>query len=254
MEGASSNAWSSLGGHFGPEKKYSPPPNSPTCRRDPPGPSAPLPGDPVYGISIQKKTRPAPLQAPRTSPSPPSRRKKIKSIRNVQKERQFLWEEHSMDQYRSRPKLSENFEGHWSIPFSGEIHMDQSLVHTFPGEIRMDQWSWKFFKSFPLHWYWSMDGSSQDSSFQDNMRRQLDDALCLPFLDTQVSFLLSAVGPADVEPESDWRALSKESLDIAVGAIPGQTRLSLVNIPDQARIQTDRGAVWWHSSCDRLRD
>ena len=40
-----------------------------------------------------------------------------------------------MDQYRSRLKLSENFENDWSIPF--------------PGEIRMDQWSWKFFKSFP---------------------------------------------------------------------------------------------------------
>ena len=40
-------------------------------------------------------------------------------------------EEHSMDQYRSRPKLSENFEDHWSIPILGEIHMDQSLVHTF---------------------------------------------------------------------------------------------------------------------------
>ena len=39
--------------------------------------------------------------------------------------------EHSMDQYRSRLKLSENFERHWSIPFPGEIHMDQSLVHTF---------------------------------------------------------------------------------------------------------------------------
>ena len=36
-----------------------------------------------------------------------------------------------MDQYRSRLKLSENFERHWSIPISGEIHMDQSLVHTF---------------------------------------------------------------------------------------------------------------------------
>ena len=36
-------------------------------------------------------------------------------------------EAHSMDQYRSRPKLSQNFEGHWSIPF--------------PGETRMDQWS-----------------------------------------------------------------------------------------------------------------
>ena len=46
----------------------------------------------------------------------------------------MLWsdrEKHSMDQCRSRPKLSENFESHWSIPFPGEIHMDQSLVHTF---------------------------------------------------------------------------------------------------------------------------
>ena len=40
-------------------------------------------------------------------------------------------EEHSMDQYRSRLKLSENFECHWSIRISGEIHMDQSLVHIF---------------------------------------------------------------------------------------------------------------------------
>ena len=40
-------------------------------------------------------------------------------------------EEHSMDQYRSRLKLSENFQDHWSILISGEIHMDQSLVHTF---------------------------------------------------------------------------------------------------------------------------
>ena len=36
-----------------------------------------------------------------------------------------------MDQYRSKLKLSENFERHWSIRISGEIHMDQSLVHTF---------------------------------------------------------------------------------------------------------------------------
>ena len=36
-----------------------------------------------------------------------------------------------MDQCRSRLKLSENFERHWSILISGEIHMDQSLVHTF---------------------------------------------------------------------------------------------------------------------------
>ena len=36
-----------------------------------------------------------------------------------------------MDQYRSRLKLSENLERHWSIRISGDIHMDQSLVHTF---------------------------------------------------------------------------------------------------------------------------
>ena len=34
-------------------------------------------------------------------------------------------------QCRSRLKLSENFERHWSIRISGEIHVDQSLVHTF---------------------------------------------------------------------------------------------------------------------------
>ena len=50
------------------------------------------------------------------------------SLRNPPGERR---EEHSMDQCRSRPKLSENFERHWSIPISGEIHMYQSLVHTF---------------------------------------------------------------------------------------------------------------------------
>ena len=71
-------------------------------------------------------------------------------------------EEHSMDQHRSRLKLSENFERHWSILDLGDIHMDQSLVHAFSwGEICMDQWSWKFFYIFPLHWHWPMDGSSQ---------------------------------------------------------------------------------------------
>ena len=40
-------------------------------------------------------------------------------------------EEHSMGQDRSRLKLSENFERHWSTLISGETHMDQSLVHTF---------------------------------------------------------------------------------------------------------------------------
>ena len=40
-------------------------------------------------------------------------------------------DDHSMDQCRSRLGLSENFERHWSILISGEIHMDQPLVHTF---------------------------------------------------------------------------------------------------------------------------
>ena len=39
--------------------------------------------------------------------------------------------EHSMDQCRSRLKLSENFERHWSIRILGEIHMDHPLVHNF---------------------------------------------------------------------------------------------------------------------------
>ena len=42
-------------------------------------------------------------------------------------EKSTLW----TNQYRSRPQLSESFEGHWSIPFPGDIRMDQSLVHTF---------------------------------------------------------------------------------------------------------------------------
>ena len=40
-------------------------------------------------------------------------------------------EDHSIDQYQSRLKLSENFERHWSTRISREIHMDQSLVHIF---------------------------------------------------------------------------------------------------------------------------
>ena len=68
----------------------------------------------------------------------PNRQSPIASERSQlsQAFRSYTWneyyrEEHSMDQCRSRLKLSENFERHWSIPISGEIHMDQSLVHTF---------------------------------------------------------------------------------------------------------------------------
>ena len=33
--------------------------------------------------------------------------------------------------FSKRVVSPKNFESHWSIPISGEIHMDQSLVHTF---------------------------------------------------------------------------------------------------------------------------
>ena len=71
-------------------------------------------------------------------------------------------EEHSMDQYRSRLKLSENFERHWSIQISGETHMDQSLVHAFSWGNSYGPMVLKVLLKFPPpHWYWSMDGSSQ---------------------------------------------------------------------------------------------
>ena len=54
-----------------------------------------------------------------------------------------------MDQYRSRLKLSENFERHWSIRFSGEIHMDQSLVHTFSWEKLYGPMVLKVLREFP---------------------------------------------------------------------------------------------------------
>ena len=51
-------------------------------------------------------------------------------------------EEHSMDPYRSRLKLSENFEHHWSIQISvGKFIWTNHWSIPFPGENRMDQWS-----------------------------------------------------------------------------------------------------------------
>ena len=55
-----------------------------------------------------------------------------------------------MDQYRSRLKLSENFERHWSIPISGEIHIDQSLVHTFSWGNSYGPMVLKVLPKFPL--------------------------------------------------------------------------------------------------------
>ena len=58
-------------------------------------------------------------------------------------------EEHSMDQCRSRLKLSENFERHWSILISGVIHMDQSLVNTFSWGKSYGPMVLKIFLKFP---------------------------------------------------------------------------------------------------------
>ena len=71
----------SLGGHFGPERKYLalPPQNSPIHRRHPPGPSAPRPllaaPAPPPGI-FNKKTRSTPSASDSPSPSPSRKKKK----------------------------------------------------------------------------------------------------------------------------------------------------------------------------------
>ena len=100
------------------------------------------------------QSNPIPLShASDVSSLPPClQRGKKRSARNAHqlKRREGVREEHSMDQYRSGLKLSENFERHWSILISGEIHMDQSLVH-------MNSWGnsygpmvRKVFLKFPL--------------------------------------------------------------------------------------------------------
>ena len=46
----------------------------------------------------------------------------------------FLGQEHSMDRYLSRPKLSENFQHHWSIPVSvGKLIWTNHWSIPFPG-------------------------------------------------------------------------------------------------------------------------
>ena len=42
--------------------------------------------------------------------------------------------------------------------------MDQSLVHTFSWGNSYGPMVLKVLLKFPLHWYWSMDGSSQLSN------------------------------------------------------------------------------------------
>ena len=70
-------------------------------------------------------------------------------------------EEHSVDQCRSRLKLSENFERHWSMLISGEIHMDQSLVHTSSWGNSYGPMVLKVFLKFLPILALVMDGSSQ---------------------------------------------------------------------------------------------
>ena len=58
---------------------------------------------------------------------------------------------------------------HWSILISGEIHMDQSLVHTFSWGNSYGPMVLKLFLEFPpILVVWSMDGSSQRNSCSEN--------------------------------------------------------------------------------------
>ena len=54
-------------------------------------------------------------------------------------------EEHSMDQYRSRLKLSETLSAIGPYEFRGKFIWTNHWSIPFPGEIRMEEWSWKFF-------------------------------------------------------------------------------------------------------------
>ena len=115
-------------------------------------------------------------------------------------------EEHSMDQCLSRLKLSENFERHWSILISGEIHMDQSLVHTF---------SWgnsygpmvlkvllKFSPTLVLVHGWLFPGGDWGPTSRNG----------ISFL-SGMSRLWAATRKADLEPRgSGWRSCNKSDL------------------------------------------
>ena len=61
----------------------------------------------------------------------------------------YLLLNQSIESGHTRLKLSENFERHWSILISGEIHMDQSLVHTFSWGNSYGPMVLKFLLKFP---------------------------------------------------------------------------------------------------------
>ena len=56
-------------------------------------------------------------------------------------------EEHSMDQCRSRLKLQRTLSAIGPYEFRGKFTWTNHWSIPFPGEIRMDQWFWKFFYS-----------------------------------------------------------------------------------------------------------
>ena len=75
-----------------------------------------------------------------------------------------------MDQYQCRGKLLRNFQDHWSIRSSQEKVWTNDWSICISPEVGMDQWSLKFLKSFPLHWYWSTDGSSLRNTLTKTLR------------------------------------------------------------------------------------
>ena len=55
--------------------------------------------------------------------------------------------------------------------------MDQSSVHTFSWGNSYGPMVLKVLLKFPLHWYWSMDGSSQQFSFLTPILTEIDPEL-----------------------------------------------------------------------------
>ena len=87
----------------------------------------------------------------------PTRKPRHASVSSTGTPRSTLW---------TNTGKTETFRELWAPLVHTNSHRGNSYgpiigPYEFPGEIRMDQWSWESFKSFPLHWYWSRDGSSQ---------------------------------------------------------------------------------------------
>ena len=60
------------------------------------------------------------------------------------------------------------------LPTSGEIRMDQPLVHAFSwGNSYRPMVLTVLHKSFPLHWHWSMDGYSQQKRNEFRVKKEV---------------------------------------------------------------------------------